>query len=108
MKDYNKKGGLIRILILIIVAILVVSYFNIDLKALSEKPTTQSNFSYVIETGSMVWKEYLSKPAAYFWNNIFIDLLWKSFIDNTNQIKKGEPPINFNATPGNTLPQVNP
>jgi len=38
-----------------------------------------------------VWNSYLSQPILYFWHNIFIDLLWNSFIDNMERIRDGQP-----------------
>jgi hypothetical protein len=105
MRDYNKQSGLIRFIVLFIAAILLLSYFNIDLKSLAEKPQTKNNIGYVLTVGGEIWHEYLSKPAAYFWNNIFLGLLWSAFTENLNQIKNNKPPMNFQPTAGNTAPQ---
>ena len=89
MKQQNR--GLIGILLTIIIAILIISYFNINLQSLVEKPTTQQNVTYVTNAGTSVWNTYLSKPADYLWNTVFVNLLWNSFIDNMTRIKNGQP-----------------
>lgn len=87
----RNNGGLVKFVILIVIAILVLSYFSIDLKGVVESPQAQSNFGYVGAWIQFVWREYLSRPVLYFWNDIFLNLLWSSFVSNLEQIKRGEP-----------------
>jgi len=90
MLSAQRNTGIIKFLIIIIVLILLLSYFNIDVRGIIEAPKTQENFSYVYGWIAFVWSEYLANPVRYFWNNIFIDLLWESFVDNLERIKRGE------------------
>ena len=88
----NRESGFIIKLILIIIAlVLVLSFFGVDIKSAAESPQTQKNIAYVVGIGKSVWDKYLSKPILYFWQNIFIDLLWESFVSNMKRIKQGEP-----------------
>ena len=105
MSNLSANGGFIKLIVIVIVAILVLSYFNISVKNLAEKPQTKENVGYVVSVGAKVWHEYLSKPVLYFWNNIFVDILWAAFIENFELIKQGKPPINF--TPTNDNSQLN-
>ena len=98
----NKHGGFIKFLVLIIVSILVLSYFNISVKELAEKAETKENVSYVASLGARVWHEYLSRPILYFWNNIFVGILWSAFVNNFELIKRGMPPVNFTPTSENS------
>ncbi len=91
MKKQLQQQGFVRFIVLIIIAILVISYFNIDLKTEVEKPQTQKNITYVKDQSQSVWKQYLEKPVFYIWNNIFIDLLWSVFVDNLKRIKEHRP-----------------
>ena len=104
MIEHNTNSGIIRLIILIVIAVLILSYFNIDIKSTVEKPQTQQNVGYVKGVALNVWNNYLSKPVKYFWNNIFIGLLWSAFTENIDQIKKGKPPTNFESNSSNTLP----
>ncbi len=90
LKLQNHKG-FIRLIIIIIILIIVLSYFNIDIRGIIEAPQTQSNIGYVWGWTMFVWNEYLRGPVSYFWNNIFINLLWNSFTDNLERIKRGQP-----------------
>lgn len=91
MFSIQRNTGLIKFIILIVILIIVLSYFNIDIRGIIETPQTQENLSYVWGVVIFVWTEYLSSPVLYFWNNIFIDLLWESFVSNLERIKAGEP-----------------
>ena len=102
MSNLNTQGGFTRLILLIIIAVLALSYFNIDLKTVAEKPQTKSNVGYVMAIGGQVWHEYLSRPVLYFWNNIFVGILWSAFVNNFELIKRGMPPVNFTPTSENS------
>ena len=44
---FHKKNGFINLILLIIVAILVLSYYGFDLRGLVTSPQTQKNFQYI-------------------------------------------------------------
>jgi hypothetical protein len=91
MNFKNDNRGLIKWLVIILIAVIVLSYFGFDLRAIVGSETTQGNLDYLWGLGVIVWDEYLSQPILYFWNNIFMDLLWKSFIENMERIRDGQP-----------------
>lgn len=105
----NKEGGLslIGIAVLVVIAIIVISYFGIDVQSEVEAPQTQSNLSYVWNGVVHFWDRYLEGPILYFWNNIFIALLWNGFVHNMLQLGNGQPPIDFSLDwlPPYTPPQ---
>ena len=101
MRNTLKNNGLIKLILIIIIAILVLSYFSIDIRGVVESPQSQANFGYVGAWISAVWNTYLARPLCYLFNDIFINLLWSSFTDNLEKIKRGEP-HDFNQNP----PQV--
>jgi len=82
---------LIGTLILGVILILILSYYNISIRNVAESPAAQDNFDYIKEQKVSLWENYLKKPVMYFWNNIFIDLLWEPFVANMNRIKEGKP-----------------
>ena len=91
MMNLHNQRGFLRFILIIIILILVLSYFNIDIRGIVESPQSQKNISYVWGWTSFVWMEYLRSPVLYFWNNIFINLLWESFVSNMERIKAGQP-----------------
>ncbi len=90
MKFKNDNRGLISWLVIILIAVIVLSFFGFDLKSIIESDLTQNNLGYLWGLGVMVWNDYLSQPILYFWHNIFINLLWDSFVENMERIKAGE------------------
>jgi len=86
----NKQSGFIKLIFIIIIAIIILSYFGFDLRTIVESPETQGNLGYVWEGVTYVWVNWLSLPANYLWNDVFINLLWDSFIDNMERIKGGQ------------------
>ena len=93
MTYFNKKGGIsiLSIVILAFIAILVLSYFNISIKSVVESPTGQENINYVGGGTKNLWNDYLAKPAAYLWNDVWVNIFWKSFILNMERIRDGQP-----------------
>jgi hypothetical protein len=92
-KILNKKGGLsiLSLLILGIIAVLILSYYKISIKAIVESPEGQSNITYVTDNTKTFWDKYLKDPASYIWNDIFIKIFWVSFINNMERIRDGKP-----------------
>jgi len=68
--------GLIKMIIVIVVALLILSYFGFNLRSLADSPTTQENFHYAINFIVDIWNNYLKTPVMYLWNDIFIKLIW--------------------------------
>lgn len=91
MTHRSRRGGFIKLVLIVIIALLVLGYFNIDLQKTVESPTNQKNASYVKSVATSIWTKYLERPVMYFWNNIFINLLWNSFTSNLERIRDGEP-----------------
>lgn len=92
-KFKQKKRGisLIGLVVLVFIIILVLSYFGINIKAVIESPNTQDNINYVKGSGETVWNSYLKRPVAYLWNDVFIDIFWKAFINNMKNIRDNKP-----------------
>ncbi len=96
----NKKGiSIIGILLLGFVLILVLSYFKISVKSVVESPTGQENINYVGGGSRSVWDDYLKQPSAYLWNDIFVNIFWKSFVNNMERVRDGKPTDYENAAP---------
>lgn len=107
MKKFNNKQRGLSVLGFIIltgIIILVLSYFNISIKAIVESPTGQENVNYIRGGTTNLWTTYLAKPAAYLWNDVVIDIFWAGFIENMKRIRDGIPTNIENAAPQLNLP----
>jgi len=93
MKNLNTNRGisLLKIIILVFVAILILGYFGISLRKTVESPTTQDNLHYVGGGTKSVWDRYLKDPVHYIWQDVWVNIFWRSFISNMERIRDGKP-----------------
>lgn len=73
------------------IAIIVLSFFGYDLKAIIESPLAQKNLNYTKNGVEYVWDRFLKDPLTYLYKNIFVGVLWKAFIHNLQRIDAGAP-----------------
>lgn len=103
LNEYKKGISIIGILFLGFILILVLSYYKISIKSVVESPTGQENINYVGGGTRNLWDDYLKEPADYVWNEVFVKIFWKSFINNMERIRDGKPTdyeSNAPAAPG--------
>ncbi len=93
MKTKSNKGSIsiLGIIILSLILIVVLSHYHIDIRSEVESEQSQSNLNYVGNKTTSIWEQYLSGPAHYIWNKIFVDLLWGAFVSNFERIRDGKP-----------------
>jgi hypothetical protein len=85
----NKRGiSIIKILILGFIIVLILGYFRISLREVVQSPNTKDNLHYVGEMGTKLWNNYLKQPVSYFWNNIWIPIIWQPFMSANNPLGK--------------------
>ena len=98
MKNSMKKNrGFIGIIVLIVVAIIILSYLGFDLKKIFTSDLTQKNFSYVTSFVKDIWSNYLSVPFTFVWNEAVKPLLllaWKTFMAGVDGIKNANATVN--------------
>jgi len=88
----KQKGiSILGILFFGFILILVLSYFNISIKAVVESPSGQENINYIGGEAKSFWTKYLAEPASYLWNDVWINIFWKGFISNMERIRDGKP-----------------
>lgn len=92
-KNFGAQKGIsiLGVLVLGALLLLVLSYFNISIKAVVESPTGQENVNYVTRGIQNFWKNYLEKPVSYLWNDVWKNIFWKSFVSNMERIRNGQP-----------------
>ena len=83
--------SILGFLVLAAIVILVLSYFNISIKTVVESPAGQENIEYVKGGSKSLWDEYLEEPASYLWNDIWVKLFWRPFVDNMERLRDGRP-----------------
>jgi hypothetical protein len=71
----HSNKGLIRTIVLVVIALLILSYFGFNLRNLADSPTTQDNFHYALNFVVDIWNNYLKAPVMYVWD-IFVTYVW--------------------------------
>ncbi len=87
----NKEKGIVRAIIIIIVAILVLSYFGINLRQVATSPTAESNFSYIWSGVVSVWDNYLKAPTIQAYD-FFMTYIWVPSLTDIQRIDAGQLP----------------
>ena len=88
-----KKGGIsiLGILLLCVIAVLILSFSNTNIRSTVESPQSQDNLHYVGGGVRNLWNDYLKKPADYLWNEIWVKIFWASFVSNMEDIRDKKP-----------------
>jgi O-antigen/teichoic acid export membrane protein len=77
IKRRNNNRGLIRTIVLVIVALLIISYLGLNLRDIIDSQTFQDNWAYVKEIITSIWNNYLSGIFNFIWNNILAPIMRK-------------------------------
>ena len=81
IKNYkNKQGGLIKLIIIVVIAIAILSYYGFDIKNFFTSPQAQKNFGYVWNFITESWTNYLAEPASKLWG-ICVQYVWTPLIN---------------------------
>jgi hypothetical protein len=104
MKNFLKQKGqkgisILGFLFLGVILILVLSYYKISVRSVVESPTGQDNITYIGGGTKNLWDAYLKEPVSYLWNDVFVNIFWKAFINNMERIRDGKPTDFENAAP---------
>jgi len=90
LKKREVNRGFVRTIIIIVIALLILSYFGFNIRAIVNSPAGQENFTYAQEIMVNVWNNYLKGPATYLFNDIFLKLIWNPAIENLTKINQGQ------------------
>ena len=80
----NKNQGFIRYIILIVIFLLILSFFNVSLRGLVFSEAFQDNWNFIADLLQQawafiisIWSVYLSPWLSHIWDNILLPLyLW--------------------------------
>ncbi len=82
----NKQHGLIKLIILIVIAIAVLSWYGIDIKEFFMSEQMQKNLGYIWNFIKEIWTNYLAGPAHKLWT-IWLEYFWGPFM---NMLGRGD------------------
>ena len=72
-----QSKGLIKAIILIVIALIVLGYFGFNVTDIINGPTVQANLHSAWDFVVNVWQNYLSVPFTWFWDKFVVGVLWK-------------------------------
>ncbi|HEY4493982.1 MAG TPA: hypothetical protein VJB95_00915 [Candidatus Paceibacterota bacterium] len=90
MKNKNSGISVLGILFLGVIVILFLSYFKISIREVVESEAGQDNISYVQTSGESLWTKYLAEPARYLWNDVWLEIFWRPFIQEMKNLRDGK------------------
>lgn len=94
----NLKSGFISLktLVIIILVLVILGMMGVNVEQdIAGNEEVQNNVSYVWTGVKNFWNRYLAGPASYLWNDVFVGLIWESFIVNMQSLRSGQSPSNF-------------
>ena len=80
-KRAHTNRGLIKAIVLILIALLILAYFGFNLRSIVNSATFQDNWNFLWNGIVHIWDTYLKAPATYLWD-IFINYIWNPAIHN--------------------------
>ena len=72
MSNTKKRSerGLIKMIILIVIALIILGYFGYNLRSIISSPTVHDNLAYVWDLIVQFWNNCLKGPAQYIFDLI--------------------------------------
>ena len=86
----KKNKAFVGMILLVIIAILLLSYLGFDFKKIFTSEAVKNNFFYVWGIVKNIWNDYLSVPWNFIWVEAFkpiFDIMWKGFLAGLDGIK---------------------
>ena len=68
IKQHEHKGGFIEVIIIVLIAIALLTYFNIDVRSIGDTIFEFLGKIWVIIKGA--WVQYLAPMGTYLWTNL--------------------------------------
>lgn len=87
----NNKG-LIKTVIVIVIALIVLGYFGFNVGDIIKSPTVQANLTSTWEFISKIWTNYLAGPAVYVWDHFIVGIVWE-FVKSVLPAASSTPPV---------------
>ena len=70
-EKFSNERGFIKLIIIFLGLVLILSAFGINLrgqKDTSSESALKSNISIIIETGKIIWTDYIARPVKHVWS----------------------------------------
>ncbi len=68
--SFSRKGGLIKLVLLIVITLVVLGFFGYNLREIVDSPTVKDNLAYVWGFIVKLWNMFLATPFHWIWDKI--------------------------------------
>lgn len=82
-----QNKGLIKMIVVIVVALIVLGYFGFNVKDIMSGDTVQGNLGYVWDFIKTFWNNYLAAPFIFIWDKIIVGIVWKVFTNGLDYVQ---------------------
>ena len=97
-KKHLKQGGFIKTIVLFLLVIATLAYFNIDVAEIIESEPVQAVWGFT----QTVWTNFVAPGIEYFWNNILRDFIFNNIVDFFTKAEVGIKDVNLDSLVGTT------
>lgn len=87
---YMNQGFILKAVVIVIAVILLLSFFNINIKSTVDKPIFKQNIEFVTNGVVHVWNTYIKPYVTLLWNNALVTFIYDSFTSNMKRSLNGE------------------
>lgn len=85
------QQGLIRFLILLVIAVIVLSIVGVSLDEVFENKLVRSNFGFIFKWSRYIYDRFLEKPISIT-IRLWKDLVWDTFLQTIDNLRQGRNP----------------
>ncbi len=97
----------IRNLVVVIIILVILGLSGVSVEEdIVQNEGVQENTSYVLSGVLNIWNNYLAGPFMFLWQDVFVELIWESFILNMQRLRNGETPTDFSLQSDLPYPSV--
>lgn len=73
----QKNGGFIKTIVILVLVVATLAYFNVDIAALVESKPVQAIWSFT----KTLFTNFIAPAAEYIWTNILHDFIYENVVD---------------------------
>jgi len=74
---HQENRGFIKLIVIFILLIATLAYFNVDVSKIIESKPVQAIWSFT----QTVWTNFVAPAGEYIWNNILRDFIFENVVD---------------------------
>ncbi len=98
----QKQGGFIKMIVIFILIIATLAYFNIDISKIIESKPVQAIWSFT----QTVWTNFVAPAGEYIWNTVLRDFIFENVVDFFQTAENQIADTNLETLIGTTTPAV--